>query len=74
MTSGVFFHGLTTAARAASPFDLHVLLDELSSSPCHGARIESEKLGHPSVAAASGLQGLEPGVQPSLLLIEQAEE
>ena len=74
MISGVFFPATCDRLPLGGPFDFHVLLEELLSSPSHGAYIEPEKLGDLTITAASRLQRLEPGVQASLLLIEQAEE
>src|ERR1700674_219410 len=72
ITAGVFFHCLAATASLADPFNLDVLLHQLSPPPGHGANIESEQRGDPRVAAASRLQGFQPSVEASLLLIEHA--
>lgn len=73
-TSGVFFHHLATAALRADPFDFDVLRQQFSPSPCDGINVETEKYGEASVAAASGFECFEPGIQAPLLLVEHAEE
>jgi hypothetical protein len=74
ITSGVFFHGPAPGPGATDSLNFDVLVQQLSPPPGHGRDIEPEQSGNPSVTTSPRLQGFKPGVQPSPLLVEQAEE
>jgi hypothetical protein len=74
MTCGVFFQRRTSRAWTPNSLDLHVALEQLGSALGDGVDIQPGQLGDASVPAMSQAQGLEPGIQSALALVQRAEE
>lgn len=71
---GVFFRRLTSSTLATKAIRVHLTVEQFAASLGHGMHVEPQKVRDLAIAAMAELLGFEAGIQPSLALIEKAEE
>src|SRR5580698_3964121 len=74
MSAFFFFDGFTSAAGTARAVSRYILIEEVLASTGDSVRIQAEESGQNAIASVSQFDGLQPGEQTTLLLIQQAVE
>ena len=69
---GVFSQGLAAPASFAAPAQLDLAVHQFLPAASNGVRIKAEKIRQLPVATVAQLEGLEGGIQATLLLIQEA--
>lgn len=73
-SSAVFFDLLASSPTAPHSLGQHLFVNELAPSPCDGILTEPEELSQFAISTVPQLQTLQPGEEPSLLLIQETVE
>ena len=71
---GFFSTRLRPPPERRVPLGRYILIEQLLASAGNGMRIQAEEIGQDGVAAVPQFDGLQPGEQATLLLVEQAVE
>ena len=65
---------MAPASGSANSFRIDILIQQFPSTFRYGLGMQTQDVGNQMVTATTNLQRLQPGVETSLLLIEQADE